>query len=78
MARAEDFLGDGFRVLKRVMIDCWNAQMLGFDQRRKNRQQASAAGQAMILSALRQLTRFYDKLDRIERMANLREMFGRW
>jgi len=67
VARAEDFLGDGFRVLKRVMIDCWNAQMLGFDQGRKDRGQASAAGQAMILAALRQLTRFYDKLDRIER-----------
>jgi hypothetical protein len=64
---AEDFLGDGFRVLKRVMVDCWNAQMLGFDQGRKDRGQASAAGQAMILAALRQLTRFYDKLDRIER-----------
>lgn len=63
---AEDFLGDGFRVLKRVMVDCWNAQMLGFDQGRKDRGQASAAGQAMILAALRQLTRFYDKLDRIE------------
>lgn len=67
VARAEDFLGDGFRVLKRVMVDCWNAQMLGFDQGRKDRGQASAAGQAMILAALRQLTRFYDKLDRIER-----------
>jgi hypothetical protein len=67
VAHAEDFLGDGFRVLKRVMVDCWNAQMLGFDQGRKDRGQASAAGQAMILSALRQLTRFYDKLDRIER-----------
>ena len=63
---AEDFLGDGFRVLKRVMVDYWNAQMLGFDQGRKDRGQASAAGQAMILAALRQLTRFYDKLDRIE------------
>jgi hypothetical protein len=67
VALAEDFLGDGFRVLKRVMVDCWNAQMLGFDQGRKDRGQASAAGQAMILAALRQLTRFYDKLDRIER-----------
>lgn len=67
VALAEDFLGDGFRVLKRVMVDCWNAQMLGFDQGRKDRGQTSAAGQAMILAALRQLTRFYDKLDRIER-----------
>ena len=67
VALAEDFLGDGFRVLKRVMVDCWNAQMLGFDQGWKGRAQASAAGQVMILSALRQLTRFYDKLDRIER-----------
>jgi hypothetical protein len=67
VSRAEDFLGDGFRVLKRVMVDCWSAQMLGFDQGRKDRGQASAAGQAMILAALRQLTRFYDKLDRIER-----------
>lgn len=49
------------------MVDCWNAQMLGFDQGRKDRGQTSAAGQAMILAALRQLTRFYDKLDRIER-----------
>ena len=39
VARAEDFLGDGFRVLKRVMVDCWNAQMLGFDQSRKDRGQ---------------------------------------
>lgn len=67
VARAEDFLGDGFRVLKRVMVDCWTAQMLGVDQGRKDRGQASAAGQAMIVAALRQLTRFYDKLDRIER-----------
>jgi hypothetical protein len=67
VARAEDFLGDGFRVLKHVIVDCWPAQMVGFDQGRKNRATASAAGQAMILSALRQLTRFYDKLDRIER-----------
>jgi hypothetical protein len=47
VARAEDFLGDGFRVLKRVMVDCWSAQMLGLDQRRKDRGQASAAGQAI-------------------------------
>jgi hypothetical protein len=67
VARAEDFLGDGFRVLKRVMVDCWSAQMFGFDQGRKDRGQASAAGQATILAALRQLTCFYDKLDRIER-----------
>jgi hypothetical protein len=67
VALADDFLGDGFGVLKRVMIDCWSAQMLGFDQGRKDRGQASAAGQALILAALRQLTRFYDKLDRIER-----------
>ncbi|MGY3588523.1 hypothetical protein ACVIGB_002518 [Bradyrhizobium sp. USDA 4341] len=66
VALVEDFLGDGFRVLKQVMVDCWSAQMLGFDQGRKDRGQASAAGQAMILAALRQLTRFYDKLDRIE------------
>jgi hypothetical protein len=67
VARAEDFLGDGFRVLKRVMVDCWTAQMIGFDQGRKDPRQSSAAGEAMILAALRQLTRFYDKLDRIER-----------
>ncbi len=67
VAHAEDFLGDGFRVLKRVMIDGWSAQMLGFDEGRLDRGQASAAGQSLILAALRQLTRFYEKLDRIER-----------
>jgi hypothetical protein len=67
VARAEDFLGDGFRVLKRVMVDCWTAQMVGSESgRHNNRATASASGQAMILSALRQLTKFYDKLDRIE------------
>jgi hypothetical protein len=68
VARAEDFLGDGFRVLKRVIVDCWTAQMVGSESgRHNNRATASANGQAMILAALRQLTRFYDKLDRIER-----------
>lgn len=68
VAHAEDSLGDGFRVLKRVMVDCWSAQMVGSESgRHNNRATASASGQAMILSALRQLTRFYDKLDRIER-----------
>ena len=66
VAHAEDFLGDGFRVLKHVIVDCWPAQMVGFDQRRKDRAgQRSRTGDD--LSALRQLTRFYDKLDRIER-----------
>jgi hypothetical protein len=68
VAVAEDFLCDGFRVLKRVMVDCWNAQMVGSESgRHNNRASASAAGQAMILAALRQLTQFYEKLDRIER-----------
>jgi hypothetical protein len=68
VAHAEDFLGDGFRILKRVMVDCWNAQMVGSESgRHNNRATASASGQAIILAALRQLTRFYDKLDRIER-----------
>jgi hypothetical protein len=67
VAHAEDFLCDGFRVLKRVMVDCWTAQMVGSESgRHNNRATASASGQAMILAALRQLTRFYDKLDRIE------------
>jgi hypothetical protein len=68
VAHAEDFLGDGFRVLKHVMIDGWTAQMVGSESgRHSNRATASASGQAAILAALRQLTRFYDKLDRIER-----------
>lgn len=67
VTHAEDFLCDGFRVLKRVMVDCWTAQMVGSESgRHNNRASASAAGQAMIMGALRQLTRFYDKLDRIE------------
>jgi hypothetical protein len=68
VAHALDFLGDGFRVLKRVIVDCWTAQMVGSESgRHNNRATASANGQATILAALRQLTRFYDKLDRIER-----------
>ncbi|WP_156175248.1 hypothetical protein [Bradyrhizobium sp. LTSP849] len=68
VALAEDYLCDGFRVLKRVLVDYWTAQMVGSESGRHNtRAPASASGQAMILAALRQLTRFYEKLDRIER-----------
>lgn len=61
-----DVLGHDFEVLKHVIVENWSAQMLGEDEGFINRASASACGKGLIRAALRNLDRFYTKLDRLE------------
>ena len=63
---AEDVLGHDFKVLKSVIVDNWTARMVGEDELFMDRATASACGKGMIRSALRNLSRFYFNLDRLE------------
>jgi hypothetical protein len=63
---AEDVLGYDFKVLKSVIVDNWTARMIGEDELFMDRATASACGTGTIRSALRNLSRFYLNLDRLE------------
>jgi hypothetical protein len=63
---AERVLGHDFAVLKSVVVDNWTARMVGEDELFMDRASASACGKGMIRSALRNLSRFYANLDRLE------------
>jgi hypothetical protein len=64
---AEDVLGHDFSVLKSTIVSNWTARMIGEDEGFMDRATASACGKGMLRSALRNLSRFYLKLDRLER-----------
>lgn len=66
VALAERVLGDDFVVLKSVIVDNWTARAVGEDELFMDRASASACGKGMIRSALRNLSRFYANLDRLE------------
>jgi hypothetical protein len=63
---AEDVLGDDYKVLTSLILDNWTARTIGENEGYMNRATASACGIGMIRSALRNLSRFYLKLDRLE------------
>jgi hypothetical protein len=63
---AEDVLGHDYKVLTSLIIDNWTARTIGENEGYMNRATASAFGMGMIRSVLRNLSRFYLKLDRLE------------
>jgi hypothetical protein len=63
---AEDVLGHDYKVLTYLILDNWTARTIGENEGYMNRATASACGIGMIRSALRNLSRFYLKLDRLE------------
>jgi hypothetical protein len=63
---AEQVLGHDFVVLKSAIVDNWTARMFGENELFMDRASASACGKGMLRSALRNLSRFYANLDRLE------------
>jgi hypothetical protein len=63
---AADVLGHDYKVLTSLILDNWTARMIGEDELFMDRTTASACGKGMLRSALRNLSRFYLKLDRLE------------
>jgi hypothetical protein len=66
IALAQDVLGHDFKVNKRLVADNWTARMIGEDEGFMDRASASACGKGIIRSALRNLSRFYVGIDRLE------------
>ncbi|MET4211449.1 hypothetical protein [Bradyrhizobium sp. LA2.1] len=66
VALAKEVLGDDYGVLESVIVNNWTAQAVGENELFGHRATASACGKGMIRSALRNLARFYDRLDRLE------------
>jgi hypothetical protein len=63
---ARQVLGHDFGVLESFIVDNWTARMLGENELFMDRATASACGKGMLRSALRNLSRFYANLDRLE------------
>jgi hypothetical protein len=63
---AEQVLGHDFNVLKSAIVDNWTARAIGENELFMDRASASACGKGMLRSALRNLSRFYASLDRLE------------
>jgi hypothetical protein len=63
---AEDVLGHDYKVLTSLILDNWTARTIGENEGFMDRTTASACGKGMIRSALRNLSRFYAGLDRLE------------
>jgi hypothetical protein len=61
-----DVLGNDYRVLCAAIERRWTNQQIGETEGYTNRASASACGKGMLRSALRNLSRFYRCLDRIE------------
>ena len=59
-------LGADYDVLEAFIVRRWTARQIGETQGYKDRASASACGKGMIRSALRNLSRFYLGLDRLE------------
>jgi hypothetical protein len=66
LSLAEEVLGPDYKVLRHVIVDNWTARMIGENELYMDRITASSCGKGMIRSALRNLARFYDSLDRLE------------
>lgn len=63
---ARQVLGHDFGVLESFVVGNWTARMLGENELFMDRATASACGKGMLRSALRNLSRFYANLDRLE------------
>jgi hypothetical protein len=63
---AEDVLGSDYTVLTSAIVDNWTIRMIGENELCMDRATASGCGKGMLRSALRNLARFYDSLDRLE------------
>jgi hypothetical protein len=63
---AEDVLGDDYTVLTSAIVNNWTARTIGENEGFMDRASASACGKGMLRSALRNLSRFYLRLDRLE------------
>jgi len=63
---AKAVLGHDYSVLESVIVDNWTARAVGENELFMDRATASACGKGMIRSAMRNLARFYDSLDRLE------------
>ncbi|WP_439404754.1 hypothetical protein ACNJX9_25360 [Bradyrhizobium sp. DASA03076] len=63
---AADVLGDDFELLRAVIARNWTARMVGETEGFTDRASASACGKGMLRAALRNLSRFYAGLDRLE------------
>jgi hypothetical protein len=66
VALMKDVLGGDYKVLHACIEQGWTARQVGETEGFKDRASASACGKGMIRSALRNLSRFYRCLDRIE------------
>lgn len=66
IALAVEVLGPDFAVLKSAIQDNWTSRTIGENELFMDRVTAAACGKGMLRSALRNLTRFYDGLDRLE------------
>jgi hypothetical protein len=66
VALAADVLGGHYPVLVHLLTKGWTAQMLGETEGFVDRASASACGKGMLRAALRQLSTFFMKLDRLE------------
>jgi hypothetical protein len=62
----EDVLGHDYKVLTSAIVKNWTCQMIGEDEGFMNRATASGCGKGMLRSSLRNLSRFYLKLDLLE------------
>jgi hypothetical protein len=63
---AKEFLGHDFGVLESFIVNNWTARAMGENELFINSATAAACGKGMMRSALRNLARFYDNLDRLE------------
>lgn len=63
---AGQVLGHDFGVLESFIVGNWTARTLGENELFMDRATASACGKGMLRSALRNLSRFYANLDRLE------------
>jgi hypothetical protein len=66
VALMTDVLGNDYEVLCAAIERGWKSQQIGETEGYTNRASASACGKGMLRSALRNLSRFYVSLDRIE------------
>lgn len=67
IALAAHYLGHDYAILNALMNRSWTLQMIGETEGYNDRAAASACGKGMVRSALRNLSRFYLGLDRLER-----------
>jgi len=66
IALAHDVLGRDFELLRAFIQSNWTTEIAGRTEGYKDRAAASACGKGMLRAALRNLSRFYCRLDRLE------------